>query len=237
LAIRWGTRVKGGRVVEDFVSLSDLAPTFLAAAGLAMPREMTARSLLPVLFSDRSGQVDPARDHTLTGMEVHVPCRALPNGELGGYPMRTILTTDFHYIRNFRPDRWASGDPAPNPAVMANFEGLARNTLLAFADIDASPTKAWIVVHRDDPRVQPIARMALGKRPARQLFDLRQDPYELKNVADDPAYAGVVKTLDERLMSELKATGDPRAQGRGDEFDGYGDSGDKFPTRRPNPRR
>ena len=72
LAIRWGARAKGGRAVEDFVSLSDLAPTFLAAAGLPVPDTMTARSLLPVLLSDKSGQVDPTRDHTLTGMERHV---------------------------------------------------------------------------------------------------------------------------------------------------------------------
>ena len=33
LALRWPARVRGDRVVEDFVSLSDLAPTFLEAAG------------------------------------------------------------------------------------------------------------------------------------------------------------------------------------------------------------
>ena len=33
LAIRWGERIKGGRVVDDFVSLAELGPTFLEAAG------------------------------------------------------------------------------------------------------------------------------------------------------------------------------------------------------------
>ncbi len=32
LAARWLGRMPGGRVVEDFVSLQDLAPTFLEAA-------------------------------------------------------------------------------------------------------------------------------------------------------------------------------------------------------------
>ena len=35
LAIRWGRTIKGGRTITDFVSLTDLAPTFLEAAGLA----------------------------------------------------------------------------------------------------------------------------------------------------------------------------------------------------------
>ena len=49
LAIRWGARVKPGRRVKDFASLTDLAPTFLDAAGVAIPDAMTGRSLLPVL--------------------------------------------------------------------------------------------------------------------------------------------------------------------------------------------
>ena len=52
LAIRWGSKVKSnGRTVEDFVNLTDLAPTFLEAAGLPVPKEMTGRSLMPQLLS------------------------------------------------------------------------------------------------------------------------------------------------------------------------------------------
>jgi uncharacterized sulfatase len=35
LAIAWPGRIPPGRVVQDFVSLSDLAPTFLEAGGIA----------------------------------------------------------------------------------------------------------------------------------------------------------------------------------------------------------
>jgi hypothetical protein len=45
------------------------------------------------------------------------------------------------------------------------------------------------------------------------LFDLRKDPFELRNVADDPAYTDTLRDLDARLMAELKATGDPRVAG------------------------
>jgi hypothetical protein len=63
---------------------------------------------MPVLTSSKSGQVDRKRDHVLTGMERHVPCR----GEIkGGYPMRAIRNREFHYIRNFKSDRWPAGDP------------------------------------------------------------------------------------------------------------------------------
>ena len=220
LAIRWGARVKGGRTVDDFVSLSDLAPTFLEAAGQPVPATMTARSLLPVLFSGKSGQVDPARDHVLTGMERHVTRGRTDGGQSSvGYPMRTLLTKDFHYIRNFRPDRWPAGDPPEGPLPAT--EKIAADTYAAFPDCDSGPTKAFLVSHRDEAEVKPFAERAFGKRPARELYDLRHDPYELKNVAADPAYADTVKDLDARLMAELKATGDPRASGGGDEFDRY----------------
>jgi arylsulfatase A-like enzyme len=54
LAIRWPARVKGGRVVEDAVSSSDFAPTFLEAAGLERPRSMTLPSWPPYTFAGPS---------------------------------------------------------------------------------------------------------------------------------------------------------------------------------------
>ena len=216
LAVRWGARVKGGRSVDDFVSLADLAPTFLEAAGLTPPPAMTARSFLNVLLSEKSGQVDPARDHLLTGMERHVTRGREDGGQLGvGYPMRTLVTKDFHYLRNFRPNRWPAGDPPAG--ARPGFEEIARNTYAGFADVDAGPSKAWLLTHADDPAFQ----RAFGRRPARELYDLRTDPFELKNVAEDPAYTTTVKDLDARIMAELKATSDPRATGGGAEFDTY----------------
>jgi len=46
-----------------------------------------------------------------------------------------------------------------------------------------------MVLNHDKAAVAPLWNAAFGKRPARELYDLRKDPYEMKNVADDPAYA------------------------------------------------
>jgi arylsulfatase A-like enzyme len=218
LAISWPARVSGGRRIDDFVSLSDLAPTFLEAAGLPPRSEMTARSLMPLLVSKQSG-VDARRDYVLTGMERHVPCR----GEIrGGYPMRAIRTREFLYIRNFRPDRWPAGDPdGLENAAPFTFDELSAETFKTLADIDAGPTKAFMVMHRNDAAVKPLYELAAAKRPERELYDLSKDPFQMRNVAADASYAGAVRRLDAELMSTLKNTGDPRAEGRGDEFDKY----------------
>jgi len=222
LAIRWSARITPGRTVTDFVSLSDLAPTFLDAAGIAIPSAMTAKSLMPLLLAKGSGQIDPTRDHVLAGMERHTDRESDDGTHYQGYPRRDIVTKDYHYIINFHPERWVAGNPkgfqVPG-AAPATFEQLSNLTGIAYSDIDASPTKAWIVIHRADPNVKPLADAILGHHPDCELYDLRKDPYELKNVAKDPAYADVVNDLNKRLMDELTATADPRTQAGSVELD------------------
>ena len=75
LAIRWPGKIKAGRVVDDFVSLQDLAPTFMEIAGVKPPAAMTGRSLLDVLTSEKNGQVDSKRDKVFIGRERHNWCR------------------------------------------------------------------------------------------------------------------------------------------------------------------
>jgi arylsulfatase A-like enzyme len=42
-----------------------------------------------------------------------------------------------------------------------------------------------------------------------ELYDLQEDPYQLRNLVDDPAYHEVVADLRQRLEAWRKRTGDP----------------------------
>ncbi len=216
LAVR-GAGTRGGRVVDDLISLTDLAPTFLELGGVAVPAAMTGRSLVDVLRSDRSGQVDPRRTAVFVGRERHVD-RA--RADYMPYPQRAIRTHDFLYIVNFRPDRWPLGDPyrldGDNPP---GAEELTEETFCTFPDDDAGPSKAWLVTMRNDPRWKPYFERAYGKRPREELYDLKSDPDQVKNVAADPAYAGTRAELERRLLDELKQTGDPRLVDDGRSFE------------------
>ncbi|MFP4502318.1 MAG: sulfatase [Candidatus Hydrogenedentota bacterium] len=198
LAIRWGKNAPGGRTVQDFVNLTDLAPTFLAAAGVDVPDAMTGRDLAPVLRSEKAGQIDPKRDAVVTGIERHSLCRP---GEVG-YPMRMVRTADYLYIRNYEPGRW----PAGAPDYKAPAQGF-------YGDVDNGPTKAWMVAHKDDPAVKPLFALCFGKRPAEELYHVPADPDQVTNLADDPAHAGALARLRERLDQTLADRGDPRARG------------------------
>jgi len=200
LAVRWPANVTGGRVVKDFISLTDLAPTFLELAGLKPIDEMTGRSFLDILLSNKSGLVDPARDHVLTGKERHTLGQETGPG---GYPCRAIRSHDFLYIRNFKPDRWPAGHPE------------------SYRDIDGSPTKKYMMDHRDEPQVTGLFHLAFDKRPAEELYDLKKDPDQLHNVASQPQYAQTKAKLTAALTAELKATADPRILGAADVFETY----------------
>ncbi len=211
LAIMWPGRIKAGRIINDFVCLPDLAPTFLQLAGLKVPADMTAGSLLPLLLSGREGWVDPKRSFVVFGRERHVPAQEKP--DKGGYPCRAIRTKRYLYIRNYRPDRWPAGTPNYTKAVIPG---------AWYADCDNGPTKFYMIENRNkDKHHRMLYELAFGKRPAEELYDLAKDPDQLINVASDPDYAHVRENLAARLTAFLKATGDPRAFGRGDRFDKY----------------
>jgi N-sulfoglucosamine sulfohydrolase len=210
LAIRWGNNVPGGRTITDFVNLMDLAPTFLEAAGCEVPEAMTGQSLLPVLQSEASGRIDPQRDFVVVGRERHVA--QVRQGQLP-YPQRAIRTDDFLYIRNFAPERWPMGEAMGYglpPETWPSNEQLTNDTFAAFGDMDASPTKAWLILNHDSQQWQPFFNRAFGIRPPEELYDLKTDPDQITNLADQTGYQEQREHLRGRLLSILQTANDPR---------------------------
>ena len=222
LAVRWPEKVPGGRVVDDFVSLIDLAPTFVGAAGLAPPAEMTGRSFLDVLVSGKSGRVDPRRDYVVTERERHVPCR---EGDKS-YPIRALRTYQFLYIRNFRPELCPSGDEVHIDNVMG-----------AFGDVDNGPSKFEILARRNEPAIAPFFQAAFGKRPAEELYEVPRDPGQMHNLAGNAEYAEVLKKLRGQLDRWMVERKDPRAKGETDLWDKPARHDQANPKAKPRQRR
>lgn len=79
----------------------------------------------------------------------------------GDYPCRALHTRDFLYIRNYKPE-------------------------LSPAAADAGPARAYLHEHETDPAVEKFSAAYAGLRPAEELYDKRQDPDQMRNVAADP---------------------------------------------------
>jgi arylsulfatase A-like enzyme len=212
-----GPGVRGGRVVDDMVSLPDLAPTFLEAGNVKPPAVMTGRSLWNVLQSDRQGLVDPTRTWVVAGRERHVE---IARPDYSPYPQRALRTLDHVLIVNFKPDRWPLGDPYRlDGKDEPSFDEVAQTTFVTLPDDDAGPTKAWFVGARKSPEWSALFEKFYGRRPMFELYDLKADPHEMNNVAESPAYAAVRKEMTERLFTILRETGDPRMTDDGKYFE------------------
>ena len=79
-------------------------------------------------------------------------------------------------------------DPTTEPP---SYDELCDDTRIVYPDMDASPTKAWMIHHRAETQVQRLFEMGFGKFPAEELYDLRVDPHYLNNVAEDTNYSAV----------------------------------------------
>ncbi len=208
LAIRWGKRFPAGRALTDFISLTDLAPTLLIAAGCQIPDVMTGKNLLPILTSNKDGRVETAHDFIVMGRERHVPAQRMPS--MAGYPSRAIRNDRWLLILNLKPDRWPVGVP----------EG-ATHPMRVHADTDGGPTKLFLVEHKSDPAMRKYYDLSFAKRPAVELYDCQADPDNVNNLADDPQYAQTIKTLSGQLAEYLAKTGDPRFTSQPVEFDEF----------------
>lgn len=203
LAIMWPGRLKNpGRTVTDYVSFADYAPTVLEAAGLSHDQStmqpITGQSLMDIIGSAKSGQVNPRRDHVLIGKERHDIGR--PHD--WGYPIRGIVKDNMIYIRNYETDRWPAGNPETG-----------------YLNCDGSPTKTLLLNGRRDGSAIGYWEMNFGKRPAEELYNLNTDPDCIENLATREPFARTKQQLAAEMNTRLRSQQDPRLTGHAAYFD------------------
>lgn len=202
LAIMWPNGIKNpGRKIEDFVSFTDFAPTFLDVAGInpgkSGMQKMEGKSLIPLLSETQEGKF---RENMVIGKERTDLSR--PDDQ--GYPIRGIVTNEFLYLRNYHPERWPAGNPETG-----------------YLDCDGSPTKSFIL---NDRRMKGKSRywdMNFGKFPYEELYQVSNNQECMENLAQKPEYAVIKNQLIKQMTKKLKKDGDPRMFGKGDIFDNY----------------
>lgn len=134
LAMRWPDGlIDGGRVEEAYVTLADVAPTFLELAGIASERSFAGESLVP-------------------------------------------------FIRNRPPKNWR--DAVFTQSNGNELYGIQRSVM----------TKEWKFVYNGFDY--------------EELYDLRQDPGETRNLFGDPKYDGIVRDLSKRIWSFARSVDD-----------------------------
>ena len=74
-----------------------------------------------------------------------------------------------------------------------------------------------MILNQNKPEFKYHWNLGFGARPGEELYDLKSDAHQVKNLADDTKYKAVKAKLRAQLMAELKKHNDPRLNG--DQFD------------------
>lgn len=227
-AVRYPKGFPGGREVNDVLSFADLAPTILEITNTNSEEMLpiSGKSVLHILKSKQEGVVDESKEYVYTGRERHSSSRYMN----WGYPQRAIRSHDYLLVWNMKPDRWPSGAPQRIKSDTDNelwpLYGIDENGVhhseWAFTDIDAAPTKSYIIENRQNENVRPFFDWTHARRPEFELFDVKNDPYNLTNLAGNPDFDAVEQEMKQALLTELKKSEDPRIVGPDKEvFDSY----------------
>lgn len=227
LAISYPAGFPAGRRVDDPIGFVDLAPTILEMAGIEPEGmlSMSGRSIVTILESEKEGVIDTTKKYVFAGRERHSSSR----WHNLGYPQRAIRGTEYLLIQNMRPERWPAGAPQAinkETAEICPMYGLDKDGIhhaeWAFTDVDAAPSKSYLIEKYKDPSVRPYFDLAYGKRTEFELYNVIHDPYCLHNLSGKVDYKEIENEMKTELIKELIRSSDPRVIGPNkDVFDTY----------------
>jgi uncharacterized sulfatase len=178
LIVSWPGRVRANSKSDALMTWLDLLPTCLEAAGGQPPPNLDGRSFLRVL----RGETASHRDRVFLTHS--------GDGDMNRYPIRAVRTRDRKYIRNLNPD--AEHHTHIDKGVAQD----GRDYWESWLEKAKTDAAAAAVVHR------------YHRRPAEEVYDLRADPWELKNLAAEPAHAEELSVLRTALNDWMKDLGD-----------------------------
>jgi uncharacterized sulfatase len=174
----WPGRIKPMSRSDGILSLMDVLPTLIEAGGGRTPDGLDGKSMLIVLT-----EAAPSSRDVIFGTHSG-------DGKMNEYPMRSVRTERFKYIRNLRPEAEYHTHIELGKAV----DGRDYWT-------------SWVAKAQTDKHAALLVDRYF-RRSAEELYDLEQDPYEQHNLATEAAFAEPLKKLQARLSSAMAANGD-----------------------------
>ena len=178
--VRWPGKVAGGSVTDAMISFADILPTCIDATGDSVPKNIDGQSFVSVLTGK-------SRKHRKVVFGTHTGNDNGGPGIANHCPARTIRTPRHRYIINLSPETTFTTHITgckEGPHYLPHWDSWVEK-----AKTDA---KAGAIVDRYQHRRQE------------ELYDLRNDPFEMNNLAGDPKHAGLVKSLKNKLAQWCK---------------------------------
>lgn len=178
LIVCWSGHIKQRVRTDAMVSWIDIMPTLIDIAGGETPDGIDGYSFADVLKN-------PKNEHRTEIYTTHTS-----DGIMNVYPIRAVNDGEFKYIRNL-----CSGCYHSNHSDIQRKDGAG-----AYWD-------EWDELAKSDKHVQEVLDHYY-KRPAVELYNIVEDPFESHNLAEDPQYSAKLKKLSDKLDIWCKQQGD-----------------------------
>lgn len=187
--VRWPGIVRPGSRNSALIQYVDVVPTLLEAAG-GSPDHIYTGSVDAeghtgfdgISFLDVLREGKEEHREYVYGVQT---TRGIFSGSVC-YPIRSVRSKNFKYILNLN-----SSSP------FYNLVNTASNGIY----------QAWIDATEEGSEKRSLV-MRYTHRPKEELYDIRKDPYELDNLADNPEYDKVKKGLAKELHKWMQQQGD-----------------------------
>jgi N-sulfoglucosamine sulfohydrolase len=159
LLITWPGRLKPSTSTDAMVCWPDLLPTFIELGGGKLPDDIDGQSFAGILH----GTTTKHRDQIFATHS--------GDGDFNVYPVRSVRTRDWKYIRNLNPE-------------FQHHSHISRST----GPSGLAYWHTWLSAAESNPTAAATVKR-FTTRPAEELYDLSADPNELHNLAADPKQA------------------------------------------------
>ncbi len=181
LLIRWPGVIRAGAASSDLISGEDLAPTMLAAAGVAVPRVMSGRSFLGLLGGG-GGAYQPRR-YVFAQRGHHGSASFEPTTRANTFDLsRAARSERYKFIYNCTPHQ-------------------------VYAPVDSSGDPSWrqiVAAHQAGTLAPALSRTYFSHpRPVAELYDLERDPAELDNLAGRAGFEAIERELRVALHEKM----------------------------------
>ena len=186
MIVRWPGKIAADTRTEAMVSWIDIFPTLLDLTGGTIPANIDGKSFAGVLL----GKADTHRDVIFTTTTADVRQETKFHERIHIYPIRSVRTERFKYIRNIYPDTYHS-----------NHSDTLRN------DGAGGYWDSWDEAAKTDPKAKAIIAKYY-QRPAIEFYNIEKDPNEQVNLANNPEYKDQIAKMSSMLDEWMKEQGD-----------------------------
>ncbi len=179
LIVRWPGKLEAGQVCDDLVSSIDISATALKIAGVDPPGHIQGKLFLE---PDANGNYKTVNQH-----EYIIAARDRCDETIDR--IRCVRNRQYKYIRNFMPER---------PYTQTN----------AYKERSYPMLNLMKELHAQGKLTPTQALFMASRKPDEELYNIKNDPYEINNLAASPDHWQTLKKMRAILEKWIEETGD-----------------------------